>query len=1107
MRGLRVLLLGRPRLELDGQALTALMPAKQQALVFVLAAEGQALARTRAAALLWGDHDEAAARANLRVALSQLRRWLPGLLQIDSRDIAWAEGAEVQVDLAALDAAAAAESPPDAAFAWRGPLLDGFELSGGEAFEQWLQPLRQRAAATATRLLARQAAARAAGGDLAGAIACTRERLRVDDADEAAHVDLMRWLAAQGQRTAALAQYESCRAALRDRLGARPSADCHALYVSIHSDAPAAAPPPLPPEPAARAPARPALVGRQAELSLLAERLTDPGCRWLTLMGPGGMGKTTLAEAALAWLAPRFRHGTLWLGGRDDGGPLRDADAVLRQVIERCGADRAEPGALLLALDNLETLPATATRELARQLEQRAVGVTVLATSRQRLQLAHEWLLELCGLSLQRERPDDPASSPAAQLLRAAVRRGGPGADAAADPAALERLAQRLGGLPLALELAGRAAQRLGLAALEAQARGGGDAGLDAVFDDSWRQLDPALQVAAVQLALLPAEADLELAAAVGVQPAQLEALRDRSWLQRTDAGRLALHPLQQDFVRRRPEAARRVAEVHDRVATALADRLPAAPPFDSGPGWTPAQADAARVLAASALGSGAAVSAAVEAWLIDADPVALQPRIDSTVAVLVAADRGPEAVALLGRAAQGVEGHVALRAAWRLRQAELRVAAGESPGTLESLLQPLADLGLGGIRPDVTPTAPSFRRALAQAASARGWFDDAGLRRSLARLVHRVLMLLGQLMTFSPLPRGIERVLLLGGAVARPADESRCSLRVMLGYGSLFNGATALASRVALSPTTRTRYPDNPTMDTHLATGVAVTAMALGRWAGLDAEFKAIATACAVQGQRRGEMEAASLRGKLAFYEGRLADVERLMAAFEAQAQAHPGDAWMAWGVTLRAECAWTLGTHDDTAFGELVDRVSRLMTECENIDNAYTLRRLGLVARLAWRRGDADTARDAVGAAVAALAHVPRRGFWAHEGYAGIGEGLLAWAAHERRVGGPLPPVQRLWAAFDESLGGHAKRFPAGAALAHRLRGQWALFHGDTAGGRRALQRGLRMAEGQGLRVELARCCEALAALDASEAYAQRAQSLWRDMGAAVSAPRPLA
>src|SRR6478609_8756915 len=102
VQGLRVLLLGQGRLELDGQALTRLLAPKQQALLFYLAAVGGSVARTKLAAMLWSELDEASARSNLRGALSRLRRWLPELLLVDAQQIGLAPGAAWEVDLHAL---------------------------------------------------------------------------------------------------------------------------------------------------------------------------------------------------------------------------------------------------------------------------------------------------------------------------------------------------------------------------------------------------------------------------------------------------------------------------------------------------------------------------------------------------------------------------------------------------------------------------------------------------------------------------------------------------------------------------------------------------------------------------------------------------------------------------------------------------------------------------------------------------------------------------------------------------------------------------------------------------------------------------------------------
>ncbi len=264
MNGLRVRLLGQPRLELDGQPLTRLMAVKHQALVFYLAAQDHPVLRHRLAALLWGQLDPGAARANLRVALSRLRRQLPDLLAIDGAAVGFATGAEVQVDLRELErvaanpAAAGHEAALAVARSWRGPFLDGFDLGDADEFDHWMAAARQRAARLAAALRAHLASQCEMQGRIGEAIEHLRAWLDIDDADEQAHMALMRLLASDGRRIAALAQYDVCRATLRDRLGTRPSADCYALYCRLHADAPASGPThaqPARPDPAAPRPA------------------------------------------------------------------------------------------------------------------------------------------------------------------------------------------------------------------------------------------------------------------------------------------------------------------------------------------------------------------------------------------------------------------------------------------------------------------------------------------------------------------------------------------------------------------------------------------------------------------------------------------------------------------------------------------------------------------------------------------------------------------------------------------------------------------------------------------------------------------------------------
>lgn len=240
---LQLRLLGVPQIWWRGVDLARSLPDKQQALLYLLAVEGQGQSVGRAvlARMLWGEWPDEAARANLRVALSHLRRVLPGLLDIDARRVGFADaGLQVVSDLDLLGDAlvpgASAACRLAGARLWRGELLADFALPGCDEFERWCAVQRQRAVGMALDLRRALVHACEAAGEWEAAIHHARALLRIDPADETAHMVLMRLLAGQGERTAALRQYADCVAALAEQFGARPSARCYALYVRIHAD-------------------------------------------------------------------------------------------------------------------------------------------------------------------------------------------------------------------------------------------------------------------------------------------------------------------------------------------------------------------------------------------------------------------------------------------------------------------------------------------------------------------------------------------------------------------------------------------------------------------------------------------------------------------------------------------------------------------------------------------------------------------------------------------------------------------------------------------------------------------------------------------------------
>src|SRR5262245_4676474 len=204
------------------------------------------------------------------------------------------------------------------------------------------------------------------------------------------------------------------------------------------------------------------LIGRDAELSLVERRLTDLGCRLLTITGPGGIGKTRLAFASAERSARRFPDGA-WivsLAAVDSKDVLLSAIAQALGVTPSSEADAhtqlkvyLRDRCLLLVLDNFEQLlPATQT---VAGLLDAAPRIKVLITSRERLNLSDEWLLPLEGLTVAARDGEDLTSSAAVRLFReraARVQPGFPRNGEELEHAA--RICALVEGTPLAIELA-----------------------------------------------------------------------------------------------------------------------------------------------------------------------------------------------------------------------------------------------------------------------------------------------------------------------------------------------------------------------------------------------------------------------------------------------------------------------------------------------------------------------------------------------------------------------------------------------------------------------------------------------------------------------------
>jgi len=423
---------------------------KSEALVAFLALHPGPHSREKLAALFGGDGTDDDTRRALRVVLTDVRKVLgEASLESDRDTLALRAECFGVLDTVALERHLR-QGELDAALALcQGELLEGI-------YDDWVLPLREHYRRLVCEALETQVGRRRSVGDYPGAIAAAQRLLALDPANEPAHQHLMVCYAASGDRQSALAQYESCRAALEKHLGTRPSKETQALWQGVQKQAestPVAALTNLP---------RPltSFIGREEALEEIETLLTQ--ARLVTLTGMGGHGKTRLAIQAAEEGSHAFPDGVWWveLASLTEEGQLEQAVARVLGVKERGGnplrvqvAQAVGEKRLLLVLDNAEHLLATCA-DTVEYLLGHCHGLTVLATSRAPLGVPGEIAWAVPPLTVPtRTELKYLKKNEAVQFF---IERGRTGGLQLSDEnaATVAALCQRLEGIPLALELA-----------------------------------------------------------------------------------------------------------------------------------------------------------------------------------------------------------------------------------------------------------------------------------------------------------------------------------------------------------------------------------------------------------------------------------------------------------------------------------------------------------------------------------------------------------------------------------------------------------------------------------------------------------------------------
>jgi predicted ATPase/DNA-binding SARP family transcriptional activator len=613
---LSISLLGSFQVVLNGEPVTKFKSDKVRALLGYLAVEADVPhPRDFLAGLLWPDHPQAAARNSLRQALHQLRRALGedalSFLLITRQTVQFNSASDHSLDVAEFNAlirecdghahrrretcGACVERLQRAVTLYRGDLLTGFFLKDSAAFEEWALVTREQLARQALLALHSLAEYHALRGNYQLMERFARRQIEIDPFREDAHRQVMRALAWRGQRNAALAHYEALCQMLAQELDTPSDTETTNLRAQIESDS---LRPPTPPHlrnwPTYLTP----FFGREGELAQISEYLQAADVHLLTIIGPGGIGKTRLVLQAAEQEAFAFRDGACFVPLADVSA-LEHAISAIASALHVSFSESVDPKQqllnylrsrdLLLVLDSLERL--VEESELVSELLSACPTLKVMAASREGLNLKQEWRLYLQGLSS----PDSGAlanleTCSAVQLFLQRARQVRPEFTLSeTDRPAVAYICQLVDGMPLALELAAGWVKVLPCAQIANEIERGVDflvtsmrdvperhRSMRAVFERSWRLLSGGEQSVLRQLAVFRGGFRLDAAEAVvsllgasssGQPPVESEAssstllhplhtllssLVDKSLLQVTPSGRYEQHSLVRQYAEER---------------------------------------------------------------------------------------------------------------------------------------------------------------------------------------------------------------------------------------------------------------------------------------------------------------------------------------------------------------------------------------------------------------------------------------------------------------------------------------------------------------------------------------------------------------------------
>lgn len=568
MTVLHVRLLGGFELFFNEKPLTLKTQKAKGLFAYLILNRGVPLSRGQLAALLWPEQATEKASHSLRQALSSLRKAVPNFetfCHVERTQILCHASPELQVDVFRFKVAVE-DGEETAVSLYQGPLLEGFYINDSTEYETWLLGQREQLQAQMLALLERFAQTAQQQMRWEDAKKHLHRLIDMDPWHELAYQALMRLLARQGEHNRAIALFKTLQKKLKAELDIEPMNSSMRLLEKIEAAREQQ-------ENQTLSSPLTHFVGRQREIEQIETFFHTEQARLVTIQGPGGVGKSSLALTVAHQLNSHFLNGAFFI----PLAALSDPNLISREVATAVSfkaqhnqnfnqqlLNFLSNRELLLVLDNFEHL--REGRQFVADILANTSDIAILITSREALNLQQEHRLVLEGLPYptNEEGSQEETNFASYALFVSQAKKIHPNFDPASTKADILKICHLLQGMPLGIELA---AAQLELqtvsetlsaisANFDSLEKEWGDRpdrhhSLRAIFQHAWYQLPQPLQKVLGQLSVFQGGFTLNAAQRVArASRKDLTQLLNKSLLQRAGQinTRFTLHPAVQQF-------------------------------------------------------------------------------------------------------------------------------------------------------------------------------------------------------------------------------------------------------------------------------------------------------------------------------------------------------------------------------------------------------------------------------------------------------------------------------------------------------------------------------------------------------------------------------